>query len=103
MQFGSCAFRLAFSTVMLLDVVASSSGAEDVDVATIERIRAEGSQHSQVMEIASWLTDVYGSRLTGSPNLTAAADWAVTTMRSWDLDNVHLEPWETPENATADQ
>src|SRR2546421_2598376 len=43
--------------------------------------------------IVSWLTDVYGPRLTGSPNTQVAADWAVATMRLWGLSNVHLEPW----------
>ncbi len=65
---------------------------ENVDVATVERIRTEVPRHSQVMDIASWLTDVYGPRLTGSPQTQAAADWAVATMRSWGLSNVQLEP-----------
>ena len=42
--------------------------------------------HSQVMETVSWLTDVYGPRLTGSPNFKAACDWAVSTLRSWGLE-----------------
>jgi hypothetical protein len=66
---------------------------ENVDVATVERIKTEVRLHSQVMDIASWLTDVYGPRLTGSPQTQAAADWAVATMRSWGLSNVQLEPW----------
>ena len=66
---------------------------EKVDLATIERIKAEVMQNSQVMDIVSWLSDVYGPRLTGSPNTKAASDWAVATMRSWGLSNIHLEPW----------
>ena len=66
---------------------------EKVDLATIERIKTEVMQNSQVMDIVSWLTDVYGPRLTGSPNTKAASDWAVATMRSWGLRNIHLEPW----------
>ena len=46
---------------------------EKVDVATIERIKAEAMNHSQVMDIMSWLSDVYGPRLTWSPNATLAA------------------------------
>ena len=45
------------------------------------------------MDIASWLTDVYGPRLTGSPPLEQAADWAVAQMKAWGLENVALEPW----------
>ena len=40
------------------------------------------------------LTDVYGPRLTGSPNLKGASDWVVKRTTEWGLKNAHLEPWE---------
>jgi hypothetical protein len=45
------------------------------------------------MEIMSWLTDVYGPRLTNAPGYRKAGDWAVKEMTSWGLANVKLEPW----------
>jgi hypothetical protein len=45
------------------------------------------------MEIASWLTDVYGPRVTNSPGFRKAGAWAVTEMKSWGLSNVKLEPF----------
>jgi hypothetical protein len=39
------------------------------------------------------LTDVYGPRLTGSPNLKQAGEWAAGQMKTWGLANTHLEPW----------
>jgi hypothetical protein len=45
------------------------------------------------MEIISYLTDVYGPRLTNSPNIKAAADWTTGKLKEWQLANVHLEPW----------
>ena len=45
------------------------------------------------MEISSWLTDVHGPRLTGSPNTQKAGEWAVAKMKEWGLQNVALEPW----------
>ena len=69
---------------------------ERVDVATIERIKAEAMQHSQVMDIMSWLSDVYGPRLTWSPNAARAGAWAAAQMKSWGLVNVHEERWESP-------
>jgi carboxypeptidase Q len=36
---------------------------------------------------------VYGPRLTGSPGLKAAQDFAVKQMTQWGFSNVHLEPW----------
>ena len=41
-----------------------------------------------------YLTDVYGPRLTGSPNLKAAGEWAVKEMASWGFTNGRLEPWD---------
>jgi hypothetical protein len=69
---------------------------EKVDVATIERIKSEEAAHSQVMEIMSWLSDVYGPRLTWSPNVTRAKVWAMDQMKSWGLANVHDEKWGPP-------
>ncbi|HKS06026.1 MAG TPA: M20/M25/M40 family metallo-hydrolase [Gemmatimonadaceae bacterium] len=69
---------------------------EKVDVATIERIKSEALERSQVMDIMSWLTDVHGPRLSWSPNMKKAANWTVETMKSWGLSNVHLETWDTP-------
>lgn len=57
------------------------------------RIRKEETEHSQIMHTMHYLTDVYGPRLTGSPNLKAAEDWAVKQMTSWGFQNAHLEPW----------
>src|ERR1041385_2735399 len=58
------------------------------------KIREEEKQHSQIMHTMHFFTDVYGPRLTGSPNHKAAADWAVKEMTQWGFANAHLEPWE---------
>jgi carboxypeptidase Q len=56
-------------------------------------IRAEESNNSKIMWIIHEIADVYGPRVTGTPNLKAADDWAVKTLTSWGLANAHLEPW----------
>ena len=66
---------------------------EKIDHDAIYRIKAEGFQQSQVMNIMSWLTDVYGPRLTNAPGFRKAGDWAVKEMTAWGLANVKLEPW----------
>lgn len=66
---------------------------EHLDSASFSRIRSEEMDRSQVMDFVSWLSDVYGPRLTGSPNTRAAADWAIKEMTGWGLENVHLESW----------
>ncbi|MBA3639155.1 MAG: peptidase M28, partial [Acidobacteria bacterium] len=68
---------------------------DKVDYEAIYKIKDEGFQRSQVMNIASWLTDVYGPRLTNSPGFRKAGEWAVKEMSSWGLANVKLEPWTT--------
>ena len=60
----------------------------------LARIRKEAMQRSQIMKTMHMFTDVYGPRLTGSPNHKSAADWAVSQMTSWGLENAHLEPWD---------
>src|SRR5262249_38818475 len=66
---------------------------ERVDLDAVAKIRTEGLEHSHVMEITSYLTDVYGPRLTGSPNIKAAGKWVTKTMSDWGLSNVKLETW----------
>jgi carboxypeptidase Q len=66
---------------------------ENVDLAVIQKIKDEGLKRSQVMELMSWMCDVYGPRLTNSPNERAAAQWALKTFKDWGLANPHLEKW----------
>jgi carboxypeptidase Q len=82
-----------FAVVVGLPLAADWPNTEKVDLDAIYRIKDEGLQRSKVMEIVSYLTDVYGPRLTGSPNIKEAADWTQKTMRDWGLTNVHLESW----------
>jgi carboxypeptidase Q len=75
-------------------LLAISAVAQTIDPAVNDKIRAEEKDHSQIMHTMHYLADVYGPRLTGSPNHKAAADWAVKEMTSWGFANAHLEPWD---------
>ncbi|RFM28738.1 M28 family metallopeptidase [Deminuibacter soli] len=66
---------------------------EKVDLATIEKIKQEGLQHSQVMDIAFHLTDVSGARLTASPGFNRAGNYAVQQLTQWGLTDAKLDPW----------
>src|SRR6267142_4336642 len=66
---------------------------EKVDLDAIYKIKDEGLNRSQVMDTLSYLTDVYGARLTGSPQIKAAADWTKKKLTEWELVNVNLETW----------
>src|SRR3954449_9018395 len=71
----------------------AAAQSEKLDYAMLGRIRDEGLNRSQVMDHVSWLSDVYGPRLTGSPGIQQASEWAMKTFRSWGLTNVHQERW----------
>jgi carboxypeptidase Q len=73
----------------------AAPASEKVDFDAIYRIKEEGFQRSQVMDTASWLTDVHGPRLTGSPSFRAAADWAVKRLGEWGASNPRIESWGT--------
>src|SRR5262249_8048961 len=66
---------------------------EKVDLEVINKIKEEGSKNSKVMEFLSYMTDVYGPRLTGSPQLKAAQEWAKNEFTKIGLQNSHLESW----------
>ncbi len=82
-------FALLFQTVPF---VSAQQIAKETDIN--EKIRQEGMMNSQILKTLHFFSDVYGPRLTGSPNLRAAGDWAVKQMTSWGFENAHLEPWD---------
>ena len=86
---------LAAGLAAVLATLPLGAAGEKIDYEAINKIKEQGlqPQNSKVMEISSWLTDVYGPRLTGSPNTQKAGDWAVAKMKEWGLQNVSLEKW----------
>lgn len=90
------ALRISAGLFMVV-VIATGSNAqnstEPVDDEVIALIRQEGLEHSRVMDYLSWMTDVYGPRLTGSPMLDSATDWAVGALDEIGLVNVRKEAW----------
>jgi carboxypeptidase Q len=77
-------------TLFCLPLLAQNGSDKDL----LERIRKEEQTNSQIMKTMHMFTDVYGPRLTGSPNHKAAAEWAIKQMTAWGLQNGHLEPWD---------
>jgi hypothetical protein len=45
------------------------------------------------MQTLSYLTDVIGARLTGSPQMKRANEWTRDTMTKWGMQNAKLEAW----------
>jgi carboxypeptidase Q len=93
MNFRRTAASAALVSALAVPLAAQWPATEKLDLEAIYRIKDEGLQRSKVMEIESYLTDVYGPRLTNSPNIKEASDWAQKTMKEWGLANVHVETW----------
>ena len=80
---------LLLHSILFADFAFAQTSATDVNA----QIRKEAMENSQIMRTVHFFTDVYGPRLTGSPNLKAAGEWAVKQMTTWGMENAALEPW----------
>jgi carboxypeptidase Q len=83
------AFTLTACSLAILPAVAQAPGLATVNT----QLREQETTDSQLMWWLHEVTDVYGPRLTGSPGLRAAQDFAVGQMGKWGFSNVHLEAW----------
>jgi carboxypeptidase Q len=66
---------------------------DSVDLDAVYKIKREAINDSQVMDTLSYISDVYGGRLTGSPNAKLAGDWVLKQMKDWGIANPHYEFW----------
>ena len=88
--------RAALAAALILGSVSagvSQVAGELVDLDAVAAIRAEGLENSHMQELAHYLTDVIGPRLTGSPGMREANDWTASMFSEWGLANVTVEPW----------
>ncbi len=85
---------LAAAALTILAVtLTTAQSTERLDFATIAQIRDEGLNRSQVMDHVWRLSEVYGPRLTGGPQILQASDWAIKKFTEWGLSNAHREPF----------
>ncbi|MEE1946150.1 M20/M25/M40 family metallo-hydrolase [Pedobacter sp. KR3-3] len=80
-------------SALALGLCFSAFAQEPVNSAAVQKIRAEGLDKSKAMDIAYHITDVAGPRLSNSPGLKRAQDWALKYFNEIGLKNVHLEAW----------
>ncbi|MCR4375242.1 MAG: peptidase M28, partial [Acidobacteria bacterium] len=86
--------RTTLALLLLLSAAGLAAQTSDkADIAAIEKIREQGLKQSKVIDLLFQMTDVYGPRLTGSPGIERAGDWAVDTLKSWGLQNARKERW----------
>jgi hypothetical protein len=89
----SIARALAAAALLVTLGAFASDQAPTVDWDMAARIREEGLQRSQVMDIVGYMTDVLGGRLTLSQDMKRAQLWAKDKMEKLGLENVVIEPF----------
>jgi hypothetical protein len=88
-------FAYAILLVLLVGSLAAHAQvrpADAPDTAMLNRIWLEGTNNSRIMEHLSWLSDVFGPRIPGSPAFNKAAAWAVQRFKDLGLSNAAIEP-----------
>jgi hypothetical protein len=85
--------KLPLSSIALVLLVTLGAAAHPSASDVNWKIRREAVERSQILHTLHVLTDLYGPRLTGSPNLDAASRWAVEQLTEWGL-TATLEPWD---------
>lgn len=84
--------KFTFSA-LALGLCFSAFAQEPLNNEIVQKIRTEGLDKSKALNIAYQITDVAGPRLSNSPGLKRAQDWAVKYFNEMGLKNVHLEAW----------
>jgi hypothetical protein len=80
-------FKILITSLLFIVFAASSQTLPQA----LSKINTEGFQKSEVMNLISDLSDVYGPRLTGTDQYFTAAEWAKKTMENWGVDTVNFE------------
>jgi hypothetical protein len=86
-------YYVALIATVLFGTHVFTQAQEKIDTSVISNIKDEGMKRSQVMELLSELTDIYGPRLTGSPEYNNAAQWAKEKLAAMGMENAELEAW----------
>ncbi|MEI6049829.1 MAG: M20/M25/M40 family metallo-hydrolase [Bacteroidota bacterium] len=83
-------FSVAFLFLFILPLCLMSQS-ENVDLGMIYKIRQEGLKNSGIEDLAFWLTDFVGPRLTCSTGNTRGNEWAKKKMEELGFQNVRIE------------
>jgi carboxypeptidase Q len=89
----SCFIFLLLATMIGRGISVSAQQPEQIDLGVVNRIKDEELHNSQVMQTVGYLTDVIGPRLTGSPGLRKAQQYAIDRLAGWGIANGYLDPW----------
>ena len=82
---------LVGGSLSVLQSLGQDIATEHVDLGMLAAVRSEDLNHSQVMDHAGSIADMFGPRVTSSENLDKAAQWAESQMKGLGLVNVYEE------------
>ena len=85
-------YMLALASALPLVFIAAPASAQDDEA--VAAVIDEGLARSQAQMTAHELMDKIGPRLTNSPGMRRAEDWAIAQMQALGLANVHKEGFE---------
>lgn len=83
--------KLSLTGIIFLFINLALFSQENVDLEMIYRIKQEGLKNSEIEELAFWLTDFIGPRLTASTGNKKGNEWAMKKMEEIGLQNVRIE------------
>lgn len=85
--------KIRLSLLLILFSTSQLLAQEKIDATMMAKVREEGLQKSQIMDIALHLTDLNGSRLANSPGYIRAANYAKAKLTEWGVQHAQLDPW----------
>lgn len=84
--------RFTFIFTVFFCIISATLSAQQSGNEVVNAIVEEATQHSQLETIAHELIDGIGPRLTGTPRLDQAQQWALGKYKSWGIE-AHNEKW----------
>ncbi|MFM9950587.1 MAG: hypothetical protein ACKV1O_21800 [Saprospiraceae bacterium] len=60
----------------------------------LSKIHHEAETNSQVMKTISYLSDVHGARLMGTPNYYSAVQWTEKQLKDWGITSTYLQSFD---------
>lgn len=86
----TCFLLLALASLLTFGQVS----VEKIDAEINAKIRDKTAKNSRLLHTIHVLTDIYSPRMTGTPNLKLAQDWAMKELTGYGLQNTHFENWD---------
>lgn len=65
-----------------------------IDTEALTKIKAASDKNSEVMKHVSYLSDVYGPRLMGTPNYYNSILWTEGQLKKWGIEKVEQQSFD---------